>query len=232
MTSKFLKISVLSQLCVLCLAANAASVDKTDVALLNLNQTLSHGTYSTESNDVDAEDAIPVKLHDTKSPSTASSEPSHTRLYTYDENKTGNLLINRKPTGAHLAHVNVTYHSDFKPLTWFVNCYKKKFDNMKVCSMSSKDLWVFLINGKYSVIVGSENYPRSRGGLRIDNGPAIYGYEGELPKPLSVIEKLKKGKVAYTRYQEWPNQYDTDGEVNLKDFNQYFNQMLSEYKKL
>ena len=116
--------------------------------------------------------------------------------------------------------------------TWFVNCHKKKFDNMKICSMSLGDLWVFLINGKYSVSVGSDHYPRSKGGLRIDNSPAIYGYEGELPKPLSIIERLKKGKVAYTRYQEWPNQYNTDDEVSLKEFNQYFNQMLSEYKKL
>ena len=98
--------------------------------------------------------------------------------------------------------------------------------------MYSKNLWIFLINGRYSVSVGVDHYPRSKAGLRIDNSPAIYGYEGELPKPLSIIERLKKGKVAYTRYQEWPNQYNTDDEVSLKEFNQYFNQMLSEYKKL
>lgn len=61
--------------------------------------------------------------------------------------------------------------------------------------MSEGDLWVFLINGKYSVDVGSNHYPGSKGGLRIDNGSAIYGYEGELPKPLSIIERLKKEKL-------------------------------------
>ena len=112
------------------------------------------------------------------------------------------------------------------------NFHKKNFDNMKVCSMSEGDLWVFLINGRYSVSVGSDHYPRSKGGLRIDNSPAIYGYEGELPKPLSIIERLKKGKVAYTRYQEWPYEYDKDGEVSLKNFTKQFNEMLKQYKNL
>lgn len=98
--------------------------------------------------------------------------------------------------------------------------------------MSEGDLWVFLINGEYSVDVGSNHYPGSKGGLRIDNGSAIYGYEGELPKPLSIIERLKKGKVAYTRYKEWPYEYNKDGEVSLKDFAKQFNEMLKQYKNL
>ena len=109
---------------------------------------------------------------------------------------------------------------------------KKKFDHMKICDMHEGDLWVFLINGRYSVSIGSNHYPRSKGGLRIDNSSAIYGYEGDLPKPLSIIERLKKGKIAYTRYQEWPYEYDKDGEVSLKNFTKQFNEMLKQYKNL
>lgn len=134
----------------------------------------------------------------------------------------------------------VTYYSDEDikanienwRLNWSINCQKKSFDNKKVCYMTSGNLWVFLINGKYSVDVGSNHYPRTKAGLRIDNGSAIYGYEGEIPDPLSVIEKLKKGKVAYTRYQEWPYQSDTEGEVNLIRFTKHFNEMLNRYKNL
>ena len=98
--------------------------------------------------------------------------------------------------------------------------------------MHSGDLSVFLINGKYSVDVGNDHYPRTKAGLRIDNGSAIYGYEGEIPNPMSVIEKLKKGKTAYTRYQEWPYTYNIDGEVNLSEFTENFNKMLKQYKEL
>jgi hypothetical protein len=120
----------------------------------------------------------------------------------------------------------------WEPKTWVVNCEKKKFDHMKICDMHEGDLWVFLINGRYSVSIGSNHYPRSKGGLRIDNSSAIYGYEGDLPKPLSIIERLKKGKIAYTRYQEWPYEYNKDGEVSLKDFTKQFNEMLKQYKNL
>lgn len=147
------------------------------------------------------------------------------------------LLKNNRSRYSHLKVDKVTYYPDssihrYEFPTWLINCHKKKFDNMKVCSMSEGDLWVFLINGKYSVDVGSNHYPGSKGGLRIDNGSAIYGYEGELPKPLSIIERLKKGKVAYTRYKEWPYEYNKDGEVSLKDFAKQFNEMLKQYKNL
>lgn len=147
------------------------------------------------------------------------------------------LLENNRSRYSHLKVDKVTYYPDssihrYEFPTWLINCHKKKFDNMKVCSMSEGDLWVFLINGRYSVDVGNNHYPRTKAGLRIDNGSAIYGYEGELPKPLSIIERLKKGKVAYTRYQEWPYQYNKDGEVSLKDFTKQFNEMLKQYKNL
>lgn len=149
-------------------------------------------------------------------------------------------LTNKESRYSHLKVEKKTYYPDssihahynFEPKTWIINCEKKKFDHMKICYLKEGDLWVFLTNGRYSVSVGSDHYPRSKGGLRIDNSSAIYGYEGELPKPLSIIERLKKGKVAYTRYQEWPYEYNTDGEVTLKGFTENFNKMLKQYKDL
>jgi hypothetical protein len=147
----------------------------------------------------------------------------------------------RTSTYDHLKVVKATYYPDsavdlkkveLKISSWSINCEKKKFDHMKICYMNQGDLWVFLINGRYSVSVGSDHYPGSKGGMSFDNSSAIYGYEGELPKPLNIIERLKKGKITYTRYQEWPYEYNKDGEVSLKDFTKQFNEMLKQYKNL
>lgn len=136
----------------------------------------------------------------------------------------------------HLKMKKKTYYPDYDELfnPWYIHCELKKFDNTKICSMTIQfdALKIYLINGKYSVTVGSNHYPRSQGGLRIDNSSAIYGYEGELPKPLSIIENLKKGKVAYTRYQEWPYQRNIDSEISLDGFTDRFNEMLKRYKEL
>lgn len=165
--------------------------------------------------------------------------PKKETVYSLNDSNQTTLLINKKSKYSHLKVEKKTYYPDasihnydYESTTWFINCNKKKFDNTKICYMKEGDLWVFLINGRYSVSVGSNHYPRSKGGLRIDNSQAIFGYEGDFSNPLSIIEKLKKGKFAYTRYQEWPYQYDTDGEVNLKDFTKKFNEMLKQYKEL
>ena len=115
---------------------------------------------------------------------------------------------------------------------WVVECTKKKFDNSKVCYIKQGDLWIFLIDGTYTVSVGDNHYPKTKAGLRIDNGHAMYGYEGYINKPLSVIEKLKKGKFAYTRYQRWPYLYEIDKEIDLMGFTKRFNEMLKEYRSL
>jgi len=161
-------------------------------------------------------------------------------IYSLKDSSSGTLLTNKESRYSHLNIEKKTYYPDSdihayaksKELSWRISCKKKKFDNMKICHMNQGDLWVFLINGRYSVDVGSNHYPRTKGGLRIDNGSAVYGYEGDIPNPLSIIEKLKKGKIAYTRYQEWPYQYDKDGEVSLMGFIEQFNEMLRQYKNL
>ena len=215
------------------LAASAASVAFADLVELNSNdvstdrieqltRTLAQGGYSHPAADGSFTDA----------PQT---------IYPLKENSTGDtLLTNKKSRYSDLKVEKKTYYPDasihtystWKPKTWVVNCEKKKFDHMKICDMHEGDLWVFLINGRYSVSIGSNHYPRSKGGLRIDNSSAIYGYEGEFSKSLSIIERLKKGKVAYTRYQKWPYEYNKDGEVSLKDFTKQFNEMLKQYRKL
>ena len=218
-TTYFLAVPVNADLVELNPNSNNVSEDRIE----QLTNTLAQGSYA-ESNDIDL-------------PSEPKSEITPDTIHSLRGGDSPVLLKNNRSRYSHLKVDKVTYYPDssihrYEFPTWLINCHKKKFDNMKVCSMSEGDLWVFLINGKYSVDVGSNHYPGSKGGLRIDNSSAIYGYEGELPKPLSIIERLKKGKVAYTRYQEWPYEYNKDGEVSLKDFTKQFNEMLKQYKNL
>ena len=152
---------------------------------------------------------------------------------TNNESRYSNLKVEKKTyyPDSSIPALSTTY--SFQPRTfYYINCRKKEFDNTKICYLKAGDIYVFLINGRYSVDVGSNHYPRSKAGLRIDNNPAVYGYEGEFSKPLSIIEKLKKGKFAYTRYQEWPYLSDIDKKTDLKDFTKQFNEMLKQYKNL
>lgn len=147
-------------------------------------------------------------------------------IFIVDETEQDVQLVKRSVNKDH----KITYFPDYT--SYFIDCHKKEFDNTKVCYLNANDIEVVFINGKYSVHVGSNHCPRSKAGLRIDNGTAIYGYEGEFSKPLSIIEKLKKGKFAYTRYQKWPYLSYIDKKTNLKDFTEKLNEMLKRYKEL
>lgn len=117
---------------------------------------------------------------------------------------------------------------------WSYSCKKDKFNKSKSCYLhrARSDVMVGVYNGQHSVYVGRDHYPRSRSAIKIDNNVPVYGYEGSSHTPQKVIEQMKKGKVAYTRYQEWPYEYNQDGEVDLTGFTEKYNEMLEEYKKL
>ena len=232
MKYRFLKLSVFSfTTCFLAVPVNAdvVNLSKENVStdhIEQLTRTLALGGYN------NSDDINP--------PAVSESGGTGQTIYLLKENDGKSLLTNKNSRYSHLNVEKKTYYPDsnihtfskFKTPSWSINCEKKKFDNMKICYMHEGDLWVFLTNGRYSVSVGSDHYPGSQGGLKIDNSSAIYGYEGEFPKPSSVIERLKKGKVAYTRYKKWPYEYNKDGEVSLEDFTKKFNEMLKQYKNL
>ncbi|WP_180044196.1 hypothetical protein [Acinetobacter sp. YH16039] len=233
MKYKFLKLSVFSfTTCFLAVPVNA------DLVELNPNSNnVSEDRIEQLTRTLQQADSYLDSINIPPAISEPKSEITPTTIYGLRDPDSKVLLKNNRSRYNNLKVEKVTYYPDssihrYELPTWLINCEKKKFDHMKICYMNEGDLWVFIINGRYSVSVGSNHYPRSKGGLRIDNSSAIYGYEGELPKPLSLIEKLKKGKVAYTRYQEWPYEYNKDGEVSLKDFTKQFNEMLKQYKEL
>lgn len=236
MKYRFLKLSVFSfTTCFLAVPVNAdvVNLSKENVStdhIEQLTRTLALGGYN------NPDDINPSAVSESESESGGTGQT----IYLLKENDGKSLLTNKNSRYSHLKVEKKTYYPDsnihtfskFKTPSWSINCEKKKFDNMKICYMNEGDLWVFLTNGRYSVSVGSDHYPGSQGGLKIDNSSVIYRYEGEFPKPSSVIERLKKGKVAYTRYKKWPYEYNKDGEVSLEDFTKKFNEMLKQYNNL
>ncbi len=215
MKYSFFKLSIFSlTLYLLAMSVNTALADR--IIILSAD-----GSFTEEAKTSD--EAKTYQLRD--SPGTVA--------LTNNESRYSNLKVEKKTyyPDSSIPALSTTY--SFQPRTfYYINCRKKEFDNTKICYLKAGDIYVFLINGRYSVDVGSNHYPRSKAGLRIDNSPAVYGYEGEFSKPLSIIEKLKKGKFAYTRYQEWPYLSDLDNKTDLKDFTKQFNEMIKQYKNL
>lgn len=115
---------------------------------------------------------------------------------------------------------------------WVVNCSKDRFDNTKRCYLERKDLAVILVNGNYYILIGTNHYPRSKSALKIDNNKTLYGTEGIISSSKIAIEQMKRGGVAYTRYREWPYDFNRDDDVDLSGFREGLREMQQQYSKL
>lgn len=114
---------------------------------------------------------------------------------------------------------------DFKQ-NWSVSCKKDPIDDSKYCNMSKADLSIFLFSksGLY-VSIGGNNYPGSDVAIRVDTQPATIGNEKAQfsgDKAKQIIDALKSGKQITTRYQKWPQGYDTTSTFDLSGFNEAF----------
>ena len=117
---------------------------------------------------------------------------------------------------------------------WSSSCKKDKFNNAKQCTLYRLrgQITVSVINGNYLVMVGSNHFPSSNSALKVDSNETLYGTEGSIKNPRKAIEQLKSGKIAYTRFKEWPYQSNIDDEEPLDNFKEAFDQMMIEYKTL
>lgn len=142
-------------------------------------------------------------------------------------------MSNSEPESA-VKRLKTTYYPETSPLEWNYICSKDKFNGKKSCSLNKaySNVMVSIFDDRYSVYVGRNHFPRSQSAIKIDDNTPTYGHEGLSNTPKNVIEQMKKGKVAYTRYKEWPYEYNQDGETDLTGFAEKYNEMLDEYKKL
>jgi hypothetical protein len=149
-------------------------------------------------------------------------------IYTLKTSDGSTLLTAKEPTEEKYGKFTV------EKKTYNYACSKDKFDGKKSCSLnkSHSDVMVSIFDGQHSVYVGRDHYPRSQSAIKVDSNTPIYGYEGSSNTPKKVIEQMKNGKIAYTRYREWPYDYNRDGEVDLTGFAEKYNEMLEKYKEL
>lgn len=158
-------------------------------------------------------------------------------LYTLKDRDGNSILSSMENPDAEYRNFVVdknTYTTKPKPEDWNLNCTKDRFSGTKFCTLSKpyNALLVGIHGGRHSVYIGRNHFPHTQSAIKIDNNAPIYGYEGSSNTPQKVIEQMKKGKVAYTRYKEWPYEYNQDGETDLTGFTEKYNEMLEEYKKL
>ena len=155
-------------------------------------------------------------------------------IYVYKDSSGATILSGRDRNGGDLQLEKVVKYDNSEFTKWKNNCSKDRFNNTKTCSLtkSYSDVMVTIISDRYGVYIGRKHYPRTQTAIKIDNNAPIYGYEGISNTPQKIIEQMKNGKTAYTRYKEWPYEYNRDGEVDLTGFKEAFDQMLEEYKKL
>lgn len=149
----------------------------------------------------------------------------------------GTLLTAKEPTEEKYGKFTVekkTYYPNGSLLDWNFSCSKDKFNGTKSCFLSKmySDVMVGIYNGQHTVYIGRDHYPRSQSAIKIDDNAPVYGYEGSSNTPKKLIEQMKKGRVAYTRYKEWPYDYNQDGETDLTGFTEKYNEMLEKYKTL
>jgi len=116
--------------------------------------------------------------------------------------------------------------------SWGISCKKDVFDDSKYCVLFKDDLYISILNGRYSILIGTSHYPRSGSALKIDKNQTINGYEGVIKNPTVAIEQLKKGRIAYTRFMKWPYEHNRDGEIDLSDFNESIKEMKRQYDAL
>lgn len=117
---------------------------------------------------------------------------------------------------------------------WNISCRVDRFEGTKICSMNQRygDIMVAIINGYHNVYVGRDHYPGTLSAVKIDGNKPFYGKEGMIQNPKLVIEQMKRGKVAYTRYKEWPYEYNKDNQSDLSGFTLKWVEMQNRYKKL
>lgn len=105
---------------------------------------------------------------------------------------------------------------------WRLSCESDAMTDARSCSANQGDLWIFARpNGQPIVSVGAQHFPGSLVYLRVDGQkPLSTGSknDGDFPAAQSkaILEKLKNGVTATTRFMEWPYREWEDNVVQLE----------------
>ncbi|MHA3891889.1 hypothetical protein [Acinetobacter sp. GXMZU3951] len=117
---------------------------------------------------------------------------------------------------------------------WYINCTKDRITDEKVCILgkyemafirSSKTGWIFSVSKETKKLdLRAYQY------IRIDKLPALKSKTFFKGQPtLNIIEQMKKGHTAYTRFYEWSDDYEEI--IPLKGFSIAYNTLNIMYSK-
>lgn len=117
-----------------------------------------------------------------------------------------------------------TLDKDKYGTNWSTRCRLDEMDDRHWCFLDRGDLTIWLTkDGTPYVLVGYDHYPGSKIAVRVDkNKPITASAKIGFAKAqsLEIIEQLKNGQSALTRYEEWPYQIYRDSSVELFGFPQ------------
>lgn len=137
----------------------------------------------------------------------------------YESNQKTSVKNAEKPTAPAGSH-------------WKIACKRDRFDDTKICKMTSKELQVSLIQGQLGVLVGRRHASNSKSAIKIDNNKTLYGAEGVFSDATQIIYQMKKGRTVYTRFYELNKENNKDDEISLEGFTERFEKMKSIYDQL
>lgn len=116
-----------------------------------------------------------------------------------------------------------------------IKCNKDKFNNIKNCILSKANLMVSIDDGKTSIFISGGDYghyPNSQSAIKIDENNTIYGIEGSFSNNLKIINQMLKGDMVFTRYKDWPNDFNNDLEISLNGFTEAYDALRKKYSLL
>lgn len=115
--------------------------------------------------------------------------------------------------------------------SWKIKCQYKTFEDMKACVMSKGAISVLHINNQYIVNIGQKHQKDTMTFIRVDQGESLQAREGLFRNGNDLIDLLKRGNYAYTRFQQNKTQYIED-KTSLLGFTDAFNDMEAQFSKL
>lgn len=109
---------------------------------------------------------------------------------------------------------------------WSFSCKADEIDDSHWCSMRKKGISVGVWkDGSGVVSVGHSHYPGSSVTIRVDkNAPITKSEDSSFSQSQTkeILDQLRAGTSAVTRYQEWPYQSNKDTRVDLFGFAEGF----------
>ena len=119
---------------------------------------------------------------------------------------------------------SLDYDKDKHLHNWGTLCVVDGMDDTHWCYIQKRYLKIGIWrDGSPIIHVGEKHFPSSQIAVRVDKDTPISATENVGFNPEQIIEMLasfKRGQNVLVRYQEWPNKFNKDTNIDLYGFNE------------